>query len=453
MSSSSFNITRWVIIDDTNPRINYAIPREWSAQRATSNVQGTSGLPFNNTLHAAPASGLVQSFSFSFTGTSVAVYSVDNFLNISGAASPEVECVIDTINAHTTPPSFDGKAENNWELCSQYHMEDRQHTLTINSGSLNQTFLFDWIQYAPSLNASMENQTVYIENFDPDIVYGSGWAGLGMWYSFTSNPNATLDFEFTGISLQWYGVIPEFRSRVPTTATYTVDGGPAQVLNLTGPPDSSSNLENHQFFEISSLSMGKHKLSVVYNGDSTKAPLTLDYLVVQNGSLPYAPSPPNTDTPNTTHDTKHSNHIGPIVGGIFSGIFALGVILGLLFFYYRQRTTQREDDFTIFPLEVGLFDVQTNRGISPPSKAEQSDPTSGNHALTLRPQYRISRFFKRRQTQRQIEELPPPLTQVNNTILSPHVEVVRHQDSGLRALEDPQSTPEIVEMPPEYTPG
>ncbi|KAF9533801.1 hypothetical protein CPB83DRAFT_844537 [Crepidotus variabilis] len=444
--STDLGPTRWVIIDDSNPRINYSEPEQWSAKQSTSGDQGLTGLPFNNTLHAATSKNHVR-FSFSFTGTRVDVYSVDNFVNISGVTTPSVECFIDNINSQMEPSSFNGNPANNWMMCSQYNLEDRLHTVIIDSLTTEQAFLFDRIQYLPSSNSTMENQTVYIDNPDPSIIYGPGWEGLGRWFSYTTTKGTALDFEFTGISLQWYGVTPAVFPGIPSTITYTIDGGSPQVVILPGHSNNSPNLSNQKYFEISTLSMGKHQLSVVYNGNSTTTPLTLDYFVVQNGSITYTPPPPVTYTPITNNTVeKHSTHIGAIVGGTLSAIIIVTFIVALLFFLRRRKLAAAKRN--VSANEVHPFDVWAFRRPSTTNSKgvlSSSVPTIHNS--------QISPLLKSSQGHDEDEELPTPFPPVHDTGSPPQVQVIRHQDSGLRTLDESQRATEIVEIPPEYTPG
>ncbi|KAF9533800.1 hypothetical protein CPB83DRAFT_879737 [Crepidotus variabilis] len=355
MSSSYSGPTRWIVADDSNPRINYTTLQQWSATQGTSDGQGLTGLPFNNTLHASEyaESGKPVSLSLTFTGTSVTVYSVDNFLNISGATSPNVECVIDNINSHMSPPSFNGNGDNNWILCEQYNLDNKLHTVTINAWSNAQPFLFDRIQY---------QRKPYIDNPDSSIDYGQGWVGLGgEWFSYTSKTNTTLDFEFL-----WYGVTPADFPGYPATITYVIDGGSPQVVVVPEHSENSPNLSNQKYFEISTLSMGQHRLSVVYNGNSTTTPLTLDYLVI-----------PITNN-------KHPKHTGAIIGGFVAAFVILVLILALFFLFVRRRRrlARREEIRNASANEVNPFDVRTSRRASTNSKLELSS-TAIINSVTL----------------------------------------------------------------------
>jgi hypothetical protein len=54
---------------------------------------------------------------------------------------------------------------------------------------------------------------------------------------------------------------------------------------LKGLPPNTATTYNQKFFETSKMPAGQHKLVVTYLGNSQTTPLTLDYLVVQNGTI------------------------------------------------------------------------------------------------------------------------------------------------------------------------
>ena len=111
--------------------------------------------------------------------------------------------------------------------------------------------------------------------------------------------------------------------------------------------------------------MGPHKLTVNYSGDSSKAPLILAYLVVQNGTLPSSTGS-NTQVANATSSTN----VGAIIGGAVGGVACLLIAI-LLFRFYRRRHDSAKDSgvmidapVTPFPAPRSSSDAVTSPSIS-----------------------------------------------------------------------------------------
>ena len=92
---------------------------------------------------------------------------------------------------------------------------------------------------------------------------------------------------------------------------------------LKGLPPNTVTTYNQKFFETSKLPAGQHKLVVTYLGNSQTTPLTLDYLIVQNGTI-------------TNSTTNKSNNTGPIVGGVVGGVLLIALAI-FAFLYIRRR--------------------------------------------------------------------------------------------------------------------
>lgn len=95
------------------------------------------------------------------------------------------------------------------------------------------------------------------------------------------------------MTLSWYGLIPEKTPLVSTTGSYTIDGSGdsrdffIETLDDIKTVDTTYNVK---YFETPLLPVGKHQLIVTYHGNSLTAPLTLDYLIIQNSSATSLPS-------------------------------------------------------------------------------------------------------------------------------------------------------------------
>lgn len=96
--------------------------------------------------------------------------------------------------------------------------------------------------------------------------------------------------------------------------------------------------------------MGPHKLTIDYSGNSSTAPLTLAYLVVQNGTLPGSTGSSSQATANG----KSSTNVGAIIGGAVGGAAGL-LIVFLLFRYYRRRRDSTKDEGVMIDAPVTPF--------------------------------------------------------------------------------------------------
>ena len=130
-----------------------------------------------------------------------------------------------------------------------------------------------------------------------------------------------------------------------------MDGGNAVSFLLNGLPPNGGTIYNQKFFETIQYPPGPHTIVVTYLGNSQTTPLTLDYIVVQNGTFP-TPSGATTSTGQTSGSLpttgsgsgldksgtskSKSNNIGAIVGGVVGGLVLIALAL-LAFLYLRRR--------------------------------------------------------------------------------------------------------------------
>lgn len=148
------------------------------------------------------------------------------------------------------------------------------------------------------------------------------------------------------MSIQWYSHIPTELPHAPSLATYSIDGNVENAFALQGlGSPSQATLYNVMEFETATLPYGQHDITVTFQSDNTSTPLTLGYLLIQNGSESSTPVPVPTSTSNTT--SIAASKTGPNVGGIVGGV--LGTLLFLLsvvaaFLFYRHWRRQRAAD-------------------------------------------------------------------------------------------------------------
>ncbi|KAF9524783.1 hypothetical protein CPB83DRAFT_909679 [Crepidotus variabilis] len=476
---------RSIIVDDLDPSIKYE-GNSWFADQGSQDRAGNFGPPFRSTLHGTQSSA---SLSFQFSGTSITVVGANNLRNDSGVLDPKWECFVDHISIGATDPF--PYAENNWGFCNQDQLVDGPHTLTVNvTVAKKQTFWFDRIQYTPSPSASIENSIIYIENSDPELQYGPGWGALGGTANLTQTKGSLFEFEFTGVSLSWFSFIPQEFPGNATTGSYSIDGGSPQAFSLNGhPADSTTTVYNQKFFETPTLPMGKHKLSVVYNGNGDVTPLTLDYLVVQNGT---APSNNTTGSDNNNPVPVKKTNIGAIVGGIVSAV-AVIILIIIAFLFFRRRRRQQykrrsidlhEEDppvaqvhpFQYSPVhQSASFHPSSPTGVTSsawgtsdghqpgssvyggiaPANARlhQSNPSAGSRSDLHSTSGAMS--SRNPVTPPADGSFGQPLFEKARDAMSQQSRgtsrVVLHEDSGVRNLHNPVE--DVVELPPQYTAG
>lgn len=501
---------RWVVVDDVDSAINYTGP--WFQDQGTQDSVGNFGPAYRSTLHGTKNNA---SLSFAFTGTSVRVYGTNNIRNDSGVLDPTWDCFVDNISiGPSTPFQY---PENNWLFCSQNNLVDGPHILTVNATVTKaQTFWFDSVQYVPSASVSLADAAVMVDSLDPQLQYGEGWQALGSTANLTTQTSSIFTFDFTGISLSWYGFIPREYPLTATTSTYSVDGGDPVNFLLKGLPPNTATTYNQRFFETTKLTAGQHKLVVTYLGDSKTTPLTLDYLIVQNGTAASGGG-------NTSHK---SNNIGAIVGGVVGGVVLIALAI-FAFLYIRRRDKRLSEEqpaepktiepFHYLPVSTstvpppshnhsssvvtypqvqsgdafglpghslhgsmpsfGHTDIQSiipsgsssSGGTRPnplqpmrnhghnrfPSSSDLSTPASSNAAQYVpynpagdkaqREAAATAAVVQSRQRNAQQPLASPPLSDDSGS------RVILHEDSGIRLPQT--SEPQVVEVPPVYTPG
>ena len=210
------NMSEIILVDDTNPNIQYSGPWFTTAQNSQLDDIGTNGPPFQNTLHGVNVSASL-SYSFSgmsrwlvrfvtlslvfghFSGSQVIVLGASITSNASGTEDPSWECFIDNISIGRDI-SAGTRNENSWVFCSSDpSLQDGPHILSMNVTVLQQqTFWFDQIQYRPSFNVPLDNSTVRVDSSDHAVVYSSGWTELDGIVNLTQNAGSTVTYEFIG---------------------------------------------------------------------------------------------------------------------------------------------------------------------------------------------------------------------------------------------------------------
>lgn len=344
---------REILVKNDDSSITYV--GNWSTVQASAvNTFGNFGQAFSPTLHVTTT---ISSFVFLFNGSSINVLGTVNIANSSTNPNPTWQCFLDGINLG--PPNLFQFPENNWILCSEASIPDGAHEMVINVTSQGMPFYLDYVRYQPSPSVSPENSFIIVQNDDRAIDYISGWSALARPQgdaNQTTDPDGLVNVTFVGIQLSWYGIYSSNVSHTKSSGEYSIDGQPFSSFQLLGLSQSSTTtLFNQLLFITPTLEMGSHILSARYTGDTGQTPLTLDYLIVENGSLPstnsLSPHPtsgtggsptPGTSSPATV--SKSSSHVGTIIGGTVGAVGSIVVCSIFLLFwlrFWRRRNRRR----------------------------------------------------------------------------------------------------------------
>ncbi|KDR73700.1 hypothetical protein GALMADRAFT_228152 [Galerina marginata CBS 339.88] len=370
---------RWIVVDDTDPGIHYT--GSWFQDQGSQNGLGNFGVPFRSTLHGTTSDA---SFSYGFQGTRALITGTMQYSNTSGAVTnPSWECLIDNKSVPVQAVSI---AENRLLFCEQDGLSDGPHTIAVNAHVSDQrTFWFDYIQYLPSASVPLDQATLSIDVPDPAMQFGTGWSTFSPGYK-TSTAGSTFSFDFSGVSLTWFGFYDRSLPTAATTATYAIDGQAPIHFALDGTPAIGTGVQYNQiFFQTAQLTPGHHTVEVVYQGNAQTAPLTVSVVYVQNGtstgtltppagapatsssgpsasvasinsSNPTSPSSglgsptlfpspsPTTPAIDTTAapDKASSNSTGPVVGGILGGVaLLLFAIFGYIFLRRKKQSKSK----------------------------------------------------------------------------------------------------------------
>ncbi|KAF8972207.1 hypothetical protein BDZ97DRAFT_1016956 [Flammula alnicola] len=345
-------MARAILVDDTDSNIKYT--GLWSQVSGSYDDFGNFGQPFQHTLHTTNSE---SSFSYSFSGDSVLITGTNIYP--SGATVP-FECFVDNMSVPVVTLT---NSENRLLFCEKDGLSEDAHIITVNvTASRQRTFLFDFIQYVPFAKTALDQVVLSIDYTDPQLQYGPGWSQTFPGI-LTRQPNSTFGFDFKGTSLTWLGFYDKKLPFAAATATYSIDGQPPIPFILNGIAAETTGVQYSQIlFQTSSFSPGLHTIGVVYEGNSEATPLSLQTIIIQNGTVPPSlPEPIETfsltsdgaaatsssatvqssqvDNPNPKAGTNSKN-IGAIVGGVIGG---LAVILFAAFavLLLRERTKRR----------------------------------------------------------------------------------------------------------------
>jgi len=225
---------------------------------------------------------------------------------------------------------------------------------------------------------------------------------------------------------------------------------------------------NQILFQTGPISLGQHTLQVIYNGNSKTTPLSINGVLVQNGTvtpgsgitsaIPTA-SGLSTPTLSSAGVHKHAKHTGIIIGCVLGGL--LLVLAGVFILWMRKRRAQEP-----LPKETDI--VEPFQGVPsvprshPPSSPQITTPYlntmwAEEASLTAEP---VSSGPRKLLSQESMRAFASPRTQEQIHLPTeddsqPSEVLLVHEDSGLR-LPNPSAgssrTPVLVELPPTYSP-
>ncbi|KAK7023652.1 hypothetical protein VNI00_016614 [Paramarasmius palmivorus] len=472
--ASNSQFPRRIVIDDTDPRVEYETGT-WSLDDAgTFDDLSSFGAAFKHTMHGTNED--TASFSFMFQG---------EYVSVDG--SP-----IQRIN-YLTPIN---RITNNL-LCEGGGLSpDTPHVLTLNVSIQNpetQMFWLDKIEYTPGTNVNVAGEVMKFDSSDVNVRYDNnsgswipdtGSSSSGPLFNQTITTGASMSLRFNGTNVSLYGFNEgDSSARVASTGRYHIDGSHENNFVNPGSRPPPANISggidyyNELLFTSSDLDPGTHDLTVTFTGVKTGNEsiqwLAIDYFYVtasagtgadggQSGSASGGSKSGGQSGPTQAGSKSGKAPVGAIVGGVVGGV-ALLVLLGLgVFFFLKQR--KRSRDAALTAGSGGYFDAQPGpssswggvNGVSPYPYAtlsvyDQSSP--GKTVVSTYDPYHddvgaASTSSGNRTSARAPESNLRDMKDAQRAAVREDVLERRHHDSGIRY---PQ-TQRVVDVPPDYTP-
>ncbi|KAJ2926696.1 hypothetical protein H1R20_g10414, partial [Candolleomyces eurysporus] len=319
----SFNTSRQVVIDDSDPRVQWT--GDWFIRDSVGQV-GRWSAPFLNTLHGF--NGSSASLSFPYYGSGMLVTGGLTPGDRLGSAPATWQCLVDGV-------VINGSDRVNWSLtldrllylCGPTPLLLKNHTLQLSlSGGAGMVWV-DTIEYRVPTAADVGEEWTRVLPSDESILYSDGWEGNDtlIWtYSY----GAWLTYDFIGEGVTWSGHIFN-DSAVPGLGYYILDGQ-QPPKSFVIPATGSESLSNYAYINITGLNPGPHRLELRNGGNETTAALGFRSILTQNT---LSPSFQPRKGPQTSGKT-----IGGVVGGALCAVLLL-IILAILI---RQRRKRRQ---------------------------------------------------------------------------------------------------------------
>ncbi|KAF7342421.1 hypothetical protein MVEN_01831100 [Mycena venus] len=273
--------------------------------------------------------------SFTFTGTSIAVYGTLP----SGNASRPLTFVVDN--------AISGAFENEGNLPTDTHhvelwaspaLSNSKHTLVITQPTTLGVFL-DYFLYNTTSTSGVGSY--FIDDRDPRITYTPAWRQDDSEIYFqntaqaSASPGDSFSVAFEGKAISFFGPVND----TSMSASMAIDGGPPVLFtpSRTGP--------NIAIYNSGDLTDGKHTLVVTAQNEH---PVWADYFLV-TPSNSSGPSPSNSPSPSPS-PSKSSPPIGIIVGSVVGAVVLIALLIAIFLFLRRQkRDPLRETQLDLNP--------------------------------------------------------------------------------------------------------
>ncbi|KAF5393491.1 hypothetical protein D9757_000460 [Collybiopsis confluens] len=350
MTTPSIAIPRLVVIDDTDPEIQYSPASAFSLDsQGTLDGQGWGGPVWNKTITGTTTNA---SFSYVFNGTFVRT------IIAAQGSSYHWNCTVDdhlissfSVNTTQITNYIGCDSGGTLEGLKGPHTLNMDLHFSPSNDTSTQSIWLDSIEYQPLPEDSLDSVTMRIHNSDPSVMYSNssgGWSWQGFESNSTGRTGTSMNFEFNGSSVSLYSVIFGWPTLYnASTAFYTIDGNSSSDFDLPGSKQAPSlnsyaNILNYPLFTVTNLSeSSSHNIQVAtaFNGTTFPQWLTIDYFMIRTN--PAVSSPPAQSANSSTPDNGQvSNSVGPIVGGVLGGLIALAALVSLIFLYIRRRRRQ-----------------------------------------------------------------------------------------------------------------
>ncbi|KAL0563112.1 hypothetical protein V5O48_018964 [Marasmius crinis-equi] len=494
---SDLEYPRRVVVDDTDPRITYD-SGSWNFDASTFENKGVLGDPYNKTMRGTN-SGEAK-FSFAFEGEFIQVKGAKDNRKISRPANstsddpsklPKYTCQVDGGNTSHVEYLSNMYWITNNVLCEQSRLSKGNHTLTMTitlSDTDAQTFWLDSLEYAPLEGADLSKEVLKIDASDPNIIYQNStgsWDPSGV-YNGTNVNGASMSLKFNGTSVALYGVNSGTNGSYDSTiGQYHIDNAgninfdiPGSKPLLSGQQNLFANWLNQQVFTSDKVTAGEHEMVITYRGVKTgnneAAWLLVDYFYVTGGlrdGSPAGGSDSSDPGSSAVKQEKSKTPVGAIAGGVVGGVLALLAIAGLLFWLWRRKQAKsgrrelypKEDlDPTPFLAEdmnaTGHSGALISSFIAPGANADkilayrtvpsENMPTLSHGGITfVHGVSPVDANDVSNPGSMSISQTFSDMKSAQRQAVS--VQARQHQDSGIRYTQGP---PQIVEIPPTYTP-
>ncbi|TFK64726.1 hypothetical protein BDN72DRAFT_901348 [Pluteus cervinus] len=338
--------SRTVLIDDTSSLITYSA--SWSVEQGDTlgGFDNTNGAPFRGTLHSTSGTGYFT-LSFRFNGSSVSAIGASSFKNSNSGAT--YSCFVDQQPLQTHAPSTSLDLTTAWPICAISVVASGSHELAINftTNTGIAPFYLDYVSYSPPAGASDDRvDTMQVDNTDPAFHFSDGWLDYQDFTNITLVSGSKVSFDFNGESVTWYGHVAQEFPAAQSSASYSIDGGAPTAFQFQG---SLVDLNNVVFFTTPTLPLGQHTLEVVHDGSTTSAPLSLDYVYVQNALVSYPPSSSTApESIPSSGPTSKGLPLPAILGAAIGGALILLLCLVLLLWRHRRGRRERAARQSIF---------------------------------------------------------------------------------------------------------